>query len=143
MPNNVGREYVLRSFLSSVVGDLCPILLIVLGATALLLILACVNVTNLPRLDTVPFDWRVLSFSLAVLVACGLAMGIVPAGRLAVTDIKTVLNDERVNARRRLTDGDVFRLGGTAIAFRHPQGRGAGTTRWRTCEKDHRIAWYP
>ena len=41
----------------------------------------------------------------------------------------TFVGDERVNVRRRLTDGDVFRLGGTAIAFRHPQGRGAGTTR--------------
>ena len=41
----------------------------------------------------------------------------------------TFVGDDRVNARRRLTDGDVFRLGGTSIAFRQPQGRGAGTTR--------------
>ena len=37
----------MRSLLSSLVGDLGPTLLIVLGATALLLVLACVNVTNL------------------------------------------------------------------------------------------------
>src|SRR6185295_17904319 len=47
IPNDVGREYVLQPLLSAVVGDLRPILLIVLGATALLLVLACVNVTNL------------------------------------------------------------------------------------------------
>ena len=47
MPSDVGREYVIRSLLSSLVGDLGPTLLIVLGATALLLVLACVNVTNL------------------------------------------------------------------------------------------------
>jgi predicted component of type VI protein secretion system len=44
----------------------------------------------------------------------------------------TFVGDERINVRRRLSDGDVFRLGGTTIAFRHPQGRGAGTTRVAT-----------
>jgi putative ABC transport system permease protein len=155
-PTAVGREYVLRSFLASVVGDLRPILLIVLGATAVLLVLACVNVSNLllarglsrahevalrtalgasrgriigqllaqamvlavtgslvglavafvtvrgllvlgaselPRLHSVPFDWRVLSFSLVVLVVSGLAMGVAPALRLATADIRTLLSE--------------------------------------------------
>ena len=47
VPNDIGREYVMRPLVSSIVGDLAPVLLIVLGATALLLVLACVNVTNL------------------------------------------------------------------------------------------------
>jgi putative ABC transport system permease protein len=47
IPSDVGREYVMRPLLSSLVGDLGPTLLIVLGATALLLVLACVNVTNI------------------------------------------------------------------------------------------------
>lgn len=154
--NAEGREFVLQSLLSSLVGDLRPVLLIVLGATALLLVLACVNVTNLllargatqsheiamrtalgagrgrvmrqlitqsmvlsmagtiaglafaygavqvlltmsggalPRLDTVPFDWRVLLFTLTVLMLCGLGMGLLPALRLSDTDLKTVLNE--------------------------------------------------
>ena len=151
-----GREFLFQSLLSSLVGDLRPILLIVLGATALLLLLACVNVTNLclakgatqaheiamrtalgagrgrvirqlvtqsmvlstigtviglafgygavrlllmlgasslPRLETVPFDWRVVLFSLAVLVVSGIGIGVLPALRLSDTDLKTVLNE--------------------------------------------------
>ena len=47
IPSDVGREYVMRPLLTSLVGDLGPTLIIVFGATALLLVLACVNVTNL------------------------------------------------------------------------------------------------
>jgi putative ABC transport system permease protein len=44
---DVGRAYRLTPLLASTVGDLGPILLILLGATGLLLVLAIVNVTNL------------------------------------------------------------------------------------------------
>src|SRR5262249_30998307 len=44
---DAGREFVVEPLMSSIVGDLGPTLLIVFGATALLLLLACVNVTNL------------------------------------------------------------------------------------------------
>jgi putative ABC transport system permease protein len=47
VPSDVGREYVIRPLVSSLVGDLGPTLIIVLGATTLLLGLACVNVTSL------------------------------------------------------------------------------------------------
>jgi putative ABC transport system permease protein len=43
----ISRVYVVHSLVESIVGDLGPILIVVLSATALLLILACVNVTNL------------------------------------------------------------------------------------------------
>jgi putative ABC transport system permease protein len=42
-----GREFVAEPLVNSVVGDLGPVLLVVFAATALLLLLACVNVTNL------------------------------------------------------------------------------------------------
>ncbi len=44
---DAGRVFVMQPLLSSIVGDLQTTLLIVLGATLLLLLLACLNVTNL------------------------------------------------------------------------------------------------
>ena len=41
------RVYVVRPLVESIVGELGPILVVVLSATGLLLVLACVNVTNL------------------------------------------------------------------------------------------------
>ena len=45
--SDFNRAYVTRPLVASVVGDLGPILIIVMSATGLLLLLACVNVTNL------------------------------------------------------------------------------------------------
>ena len=47
VPSAEGREWVMQPLVTAVVGDLRPVLLIALGATGLLLALACVNVTNL------------------------------------------------------------------------------------------------
>jgi len=156
VPSADGREWLFQPLLTSVVGDLGPLLLIALGATGLLLVLACVNVTNLllargvgrmremalrsalgaghgriirqllteamvlaaagailgfalaalavrlllvvgastlPRLESVPIDTTVLLFGLAVLTVSGLLMGIMPAWRLARTDVRTLLNE--------------------------------------------------
>lgn len=45
--SNFNRIYVVKPLVTAVVGDLGPILIIVMSATSLLLLLACVNVTNL------------------------------------------------------------------------------------------------
>jgi putative ABC transport system permease protein len=47
VPTAAGREWLMQPLVTAVVGDLKPILLIAMGATGLLLALACVNVTNL------------------------------------------------------------------------------------------------
>jgi putative ABC transport system permease protein len=170
VPSDVGREYVMRPLVSSLVGDLGPTLLIVLGATGLLLVLACVNVTNLllargmartreiavrtalgasrgrvvgqlltesmvlatggalaglllafvairlmlrlgastlPRLETVPFDGRVLLFAVAVLLFSGLTMGVAPAFRLAGADSRTLLN---ASGRSTTSSGGTSRI---------------------------------
>ncbi|MGQ0733799.1 MAG: ADOP family duplicated permease [Acidobacteriota bacterium] len=150
------RVYIVRPLIASIVGELGPILVVVLAATGLLLLLACVNVTNLllargaararemavrvalgagrgrivrqllteslllaaagavagvfgawalvrllltlgaselPRLDAVAFDGRVLLFTLAVLIACGVLVGFAPALRLAATDVRALMNE--------------------------------------------------
>jgi putative ABC transport system permease protein len=152
----VNRVYVTKPLVEFIVGDLGPILIIVMAATGLLLLLACVNVTNLllargaararemavrvslgagsgriirqllteslllatagsilgvlvaylgvrgllslgasrlPRLDEVTFDSTVLLFTLGTLLVSGLLVGLVPALRLARTDVRTLLNE--------------------------------------------------
>ena len=155
------RIYVTKPLVESIVGDLGPILIIVMSATGLLLLLACVNVANLllarsaararemavraalgagwgrlvrqlltesmvlaaagtivgvavgaiglrallaigastlPRLDTVPFDTRVLVFSLGMLIVTGAIIGLAPAVRLMRSDMKTLMNDNSRSA---------------------------------------------
>ena len=152
----LARVYVIRSLVDSIVGELGPILIVVLSATGVLLMLACVNVTNLllargaarsreiavrialgagrgrivrqlltesillaafgaiigvlsayalvrvlltlgasqlPRLDTVSFDGRVLLFAVAALAATGLLVGFAPALRLATTQLNALMNE--------------------------------------------------
>jgi putative ABC transport system permease protein len=150
------RVYVVRPLVESIVGELGPILVVVLLATGVLLVLACVNVTNLllargaararemavrvalgaargrivrqlltesillatvgavvgivaayafvrlllalgasqlPRLDEVSFDARVLLFALTALVVSGVLVGFAPALRLAACDLNTLMNE--------------------------------------------------
>jgi len=150
------RIYVARPLVESIVGELGPILIVVLAATGVLLALACVNVTNLllargaararemavrvalgaargrivrqlltesmvlatagavlgvaaayafvrlllvmgasdlPRLDAVSFDGRVLLFALGALVVSGVLVGFAPALRLAATDVRALMNE--------------------------------------------------
>ena len=158
---DVNRVYVSRPLVDAIVGDLGPILIIVMSATGLLLLLACVNVANLllargaararemavraalgagwgrlvrqlltesmvlaaagtivgvgigalglrallsigasklPRLDAVPFDGRVLLFSLAMLLITGAIIGLAPAVRLLRSDMKTLMNESSRSA---------------------------------------------
>ena len=162
------RAYVTRPLVESIVGDLGPILIIVMSATGLLLLLACVNVTNLllargaararemavrvslgagsgrivrqllteslvlasagsilgvavaylgvralmalgasrlPRLDSVAFDGSVLLFALTTLLVSGLLVGLVPALRLARTDVRTLLNESSRSTSSGRTTG--------------------------------------
>jgi predicted permease len=150
------RAFVLEPFATAVVGDLRPVLIIVFSATALLFVLACVNVANLllarssrrsqevavrvalgagrgriatqllteslvlaaagttagvavayaavrvllrygasqlPRLETVPFDTPVLLFAIAMLVVCALGVGLAPVLQLTATGIEAKLRE--------------------------------------------------
>ncbi|HEX4137055.1 MAG TPA: ABC transporter permease [Bryobacteraceae bacterium] len=150
------RAFVIQPFVDAVVGDLRPVLIIVFSATALLFVLACVNVANLqlarasrrsrevairaavgagrvriatqlltesvvlattgmlagvavayvavrvllrygasqlPRLQTVPFDTPVLLFAIAMLVVCALGVGFAPVLQLAGPGIEESLRE--------------------------------------------------
>ncbi|HEY2431615.1 MAG TPA: ADOP family duplicated permease [Vicinamibacterales bacterium] len=151
-----GRAYAIRPLLAATVGSLGPILLILFGATALLLVLAAVNVSNLmlarttsrvretavrtalgasrgriiaqllsesvlvaiagaiagsllaylavqlllhfgagrlPRLGSLSIDFRVAAFVAFVAGLTGVLIGIVPALRMADTDVTSLLNE--------------------------------------------------
>ena len=153
---DVNRRYDVKPLVTAMVGDLRSTLLVILGAAGLLLLLSCVNVTNLllargavrareialrvalgagpwrivrqllteslvlstigtivglgfaylgvrlllvfgasqlPRLDHIPFDGRVLGFALLVLFVTGIVVGFAPALRLAGTNLRTLMNE--------------------------------------------------
>ena len=190
LPIDAGREYVMQPLQTSIVGDLGSTLLIVLGATALLLLLACANVTNLllargagrtrdfavraaigagrarlvrqlliealvlacagafiavglayasmrlmltlgasglPRLDTVPFDHRVLLFALGTTIVSTAVMGAVPAWRLGSMDIRPLLNESgRSASSGPRTSRSLSALVVTEIALAIVMAAGAG-----------------
>lgn len=162
-----GRGFVVRPLVDAIVGDLGPILLVVLGGAGVLLLIGSVNVATLvlgrgaarakevavraalgadrgsilrgfllessvlaaagtttglllawigvrvlqafgaaalPRLDSIPFDLRVLGFAGAMLVVTTLLTGLVPALRLTNPDIRGLLNESgRSNTTTRGT----------------------------------------
>ena len=53
------------------------------GAYAFVRLLLTLGASQLPRLDAVAFDGRVLLFALAALLVCGVLVGFAPALRLA------------------------------------------------------------
>jgi putative ABC transport system permease protein len=70
-------------------GTLAALFLAYAGVRLLLYL----GASELPRLQSVPFDLRVLAFALAALAATTLLIGLAPALRLARIDIRTLLND--------------------------------------------------
>ena len=60
---------------------------------AFLRVLLTLGASQLPRLDAVTFDTRVMLFALAALVFSGVMVGFAPALRLAATDVNTLMNE--------------------------------------------------
>ena len=180
-----GRAYAVRPLLDATVGRLGPILLILFGATALLLVLAAVNVTNLmlarttsrvreiavraalgasrrriiaqllsesvlvaiggavggaalayvaihvllrfgagrlPRLGSLSMDFTTVAFVAFVAGLTGVLIGIVPALRMADTDISRLMNESGRSIRgsrktRRLLGAFVIAEIAVAVAI--------------------------
>lgn len=155
-PSFADRVYAILPLNELLVGDLAPILLVVLGGALVLLVLGSVNVatlllakgqrqatemgvrlalgsdrarimrrflgeslllasagtivglllafvgvrilvawggSDLPRMDQVPLDWRVLAFCVAVLTGATVLVGLLPALRLSAPDLRGLLSE--------------------------------------------------
>jgi putative ABC transport system permease protein len=85
----VVRQLLTESVVLTAVGVAAGLLFAWVGIRVLLR----VGAADLPRLDTVPFDARVLLFAFVVLVVTALTVGFVPGMRLAATNVRTLMND--------------------------------------------------
>jgi putative ABC transport system permease protein len=101
------REYSLRVALGAARGRLLISALVetlllscaggvlgILAAYAALGLFVSAAPVDLPRLDEVQIDGRVLAFALGLTLACGLLFGLLPALRLSRTDPQSVLRGE-------------------------------------------------
>src|SRR6202035_780880 len=78
-----------ESFVLSAAATILGLLLAFVGVRLLL----AYGASQLPRLDRVPFDARVLAFALAAMIATGFIVGFAPAIRLAGTSLKSLMNE--------------------------------------------------
>jgi putative ABC transport system permease protein len=83
------RQLLTESLVLSTAGAVAGLLLAFIGVRLLL----ARGASELPRLDRVPFDARVMAFSLVALVVTGLVVGFAPALRLAGTSVRTLMNE--------------------------------------------------
>jgi predicted permease len=87
-----GRVRIIQQALNeTLILGLAGGLLGVLGASAALRAFVVYAPVNIPRLDEVRMDWRVLGFSLALSLTAGLFSGLIPALRIARVDPQETL----------------------------------------------------
>ena len=89
-----GHARLVRQLLTeSIVLAAAGAVLGVAAAYAFVRLLQTMGASQLPRLDEVAFDGRVLMFALAALLVSGVLVGLAPAIRLARVDINTLMNE--------------------------------------------------
>ena len=89
----IARQVLTESVVLSLAGGALGLLLGSFGIRALL----SVNTANLPRIGeagaSIPLDWRVLGYTLAISVATGLLFGSIPALHSARSDLSSTLKE--------------------------------------------------
>lgn len=88
-PGQMARQLLLESMVLGLVGGVAGILCAALSLNALL----AAAPADIPRLDEVHLDWRVLAFGLALALAAGVLTGLIPAFRLARMDPQGALKE--------------------------------------------------
>ena len=86
----VVRQLLTESVVLALIGGTIGLAIGALGIRALLRIAP----PDLPRLDSIPFDARVVLFSIVVTVLTGILVGLVPAVRLARHSLRSLMNEE-------------------------------------------------
>jgi predicted permease len=105
----VVRQLLTETILLSLIGGLAG-----LGISALSILLARrIHPGNIPRLDELGMDWRVLGFTFAISIATGIIFGLAPA-----------LRASRVDLTAKLKSGGKGSLNG-GLSIRHDRLRGA------------------
>ena len=84
---SIVRRFLTESCVLATAGTLAGLFLAYVGVRLLLIF----GAAELPRLDQVPFDARVLLVAVATLIATAVLVGLVPVGRLASPDIRNLL----------------------------------------------------
>ncbi len=82
-------QFMAESFVLAAAGTLAGLLLAFFGVQLLL----GLGGDQLPRLDSVPFDGRVVAFAAGVLVLATVLVGVLPAARLLNPDLRGLLNE--------------------------------------------------
>ncbi len=110
------RQLLTESSLLALIGGLLGLILAQWGKTLLVAFIS----PNLPALEPIVLDYRVLGFSLALAVVTGLAFGMVPALQASKVSLNEVLKDASRSASQSRS-GVFFRnlliIGETALAM--------------------------
>ncbi len=117
----LGRQLLTESLVLSVVGALLGIAVASVGIE----VLVSLGPENLPRLDEVQLNGRVLLFSLVATAVTGLIFGLAPVARLMRTDVRGALQDgSRGSTGRRATGRNVLVVAQLAVAVMLVVGAG-------------------
>jgi putative ABC transport system permease protein len=87
--SRLARQLITESLLIGISGGALGLLL----AWGLIRLVPVVAPENLPRVELIQLDWRVLSFSIVVSIAAGLLAGVLPAIRGAGTRLESSLRE--------------------------------------------------
>jgi len=117
----LGRQLLTESLVLSAVGALVGIAVASVGIE----VLVRLGPQNLPRLDEVQLNARVLLFSLAATAVTGVIFGLAPIARLMRTDVRGALQDgSRGSTGRRATGRSVLVVAQLAVAVMLVVGAG-------------------
>ncbi len=90
-PWRIVRQMLTESVLLSVIGGSVGLLLAVWGVKALIKL----SPANIPRLDNIQLDWRVLGFTVGLSLLTGLIFGLAPALQASQSDVGETLKEGR------------------------------------------------